>query len=109
MTKTGQVVRSISALVRGEATLRQIRDMWEVLYGPTTGSIIVYGPYDAIWPTTGQEDFSWFCEGCGLSNPDPEYGTLADARLGASDHRTARHPDADFVLVEVDLDPEETH
>src|ERR1043165_8285304 len=108
MTKTGQIVRSVSALVRGEATLRQIRDMWEVLYGPTTEPIIAYGPYDAVWPTIGREGYLWFCESCGRSTPAPEYAALADARLGASVHRTARHPDADFVLVEVDLDPEET-
>lgn len=69
--------------------------------------VIVYGPYDAIWPTVGVEGFSWFCEWCGRGDHDPAYGDRLDAALGASDHRNARHGGEDFTITEVFIDKEE--
>jgi hypothetical protein len=74
---------------------------------PSPELIIMYGPYDAIWPTIGVEGFSWFCEGCGRGDPDPEYPTLADAKVGASDHKLARHDGVKIELYQAHLDPDE--
>lgn len=65
---------------------------------------ILYGPYDAIWPTIGVGTFGWFCLSCGRN--DGDYPTLPDSRLGAEDH-SRTHTDVNLRLVEVEPDPDE--
>jgi hypothetical protein len=62
---------------------------------------IVFGPFDAIWPTIGVDHYGWFCKWCGL--PSDHLDTLPDARAGARDH-DGTHSDVDLRFVEVHLD-----
>ena len=98
-----KIKEAVKALTLGEATLRQVLDHW----GGPQRPVIVYGLYDAIWPTIGVEGYTWLCEWCGRGDHSSGYGDLLDAALGAKDHREAQHKDDRFSLVQVYHDEEE--
>lgn len=97
--------RSLSGLIRGEATFQQIQDVWEVLTDVHEPKIY-YGPYDAIWPTIGVEGFGWACGQCGGN--ESGFSSLESAQAGTDAHCIAEHFHVDMTLVEVFLDADET-
>jgi len=66
---------------------------------------VLYGPYDAIWPTVGVEGSAWFCLWCGSGDGDLPSSRIALA--SGESHAEACHPDEGFTFTGVSLDPDE--
>lgn len=71
---------------------------------PKTAEIL-YGPYDAIWPTVGVEGCGWFCLWCGTG--DAEFIRPFLAQVSAETHAEHDHAGVQFTFTEVHLDPDE--
>lgn len=68
--------------------------------------VVLYGPYDAIWPTSGQWGYGWVCLQCGRN--DFEFSSHRIAFAAGETHGGVYHPGLELTYTEVHLDPEET-
>lgn len=76
-----------------------VEEPWEI---PT----IVYGPYDAIWPTVGGEGSAWFCMFCGRNGADFSKDEIA--LTGGETHGDVYHPGLKLTFTRLSLDPSES-
>lgn len=75
-------------------------DLFDRLEYVPRSPIVLYGLYDAIWPTLGVEGNGWICLQCGKN--DGEFSTAEVARSGGEIHGGVYHPGLALQFVEVD-------
>jgi hypothetical protein len=85
--------------------IRSWAEFSQLLNGTPKAAEVLYGPYDAIWPTVGVKGSAWFCLWCGSGDGDLPSSRIALA--SGESHAECCHPDVDFTFIEVLLDPDE--
>jgi hypothetical protein len=98
-------MKTIRRILDGLDEIESWADFFDKLGETDQVPVVVYGLYDAVWPTIGVEGHAWFCLHCGRNND--EFSSSRVALAAGEAHGDVYHPGVDLTFTEVFPDREE--